>query len=335
MLSRVANSLYWMSRYLERVEDLARMVEVNRYDALESDRLDTSSFDELWRPLLYATCTEDAFNAQKPSSGEPLDVSWFITFSDALPDSIRGCLIAARENARMVRDQISEDIWLELNRFHLFIRSQQAEDLWHEQPDAFYRRTINFCMLLAGLINATLSRDEGWQFIQVGKFLERADKTTRILDMISFHRDPDRARLLSALRSCSGLSAYRDEFRGELSLLNVASFLLFSETFPRSVRFCFRALDDHLHRISGFPGGTYSNEAERLTGSNLARLNFSDIHSVGRDGLHDFIDNLQQHFNDIGQSFFETYVLLPSEIQNLSGQGMAQWQWQQQQQQQQ
>jgi uncharacterized alpha-E superfamily protein len=321
MLSRVANSLYWLSRYLERAENLARLVEVNRYDSLDNIRGDT------WRPLLYATCMEGAYT----ESGEE-DVGWFITFSEKNPDSIRQCVAQARENARMVRDQISEEIWRELNRFHLFIRSDDAVQLWQNQPESFHRRTIEFCMLLSGLINATVLHDQGWRFMQVGKYLERADKTTRVLDMLAYQGEPDRSKLASALKSCSAFNAFQAKHRSGTTLDNTMSFLLFSASFPRSVRFCLQQLDVQLHAISGSPTGSFSNEAERLTGSTLAQLNFSSIVNALQVGYHNYIDSLQQQFNDIGQHVFETYILLPLEIRTLSQNENMHWQFQQQQQ---
>lgn len=321
MLSRVANSLYWLSRYLERAENLARLVEVNRYDSL-----DRASGD-VWQPLLYATSMESVY----AESGED-DVGTFATFSEKNPDSIRQCVAQARENARMVRDQISEELWRELNRFHLFIASNKAIDLWHNQPESFHRRTIEFCMLLLGLINATVLHDEGWHFMQIGKCLERADKTTRVLDMLAFQGEPDRTKLASALKSCSAFNAFQSEYRSGITLDNAMSFLLFSQSFPRSVRFSLQQLDQHLHAISGTTAGTFTNEAERLTGSALAQLNFSSISNVLQVGYHNYIDSLQKQFNDIGQQVFETYILLPLEIRSLSQSNQMHWQYQQQQQ---
>jgi len=188
-------------------------------------------------------------------------------------------------------------------------------------------------MLVSGLISATIMQDEGWHFIELGKYLERADKTTRILDMIVFQENPHRSRMSSALVSCSGLSAFRSEFRGEVTLENVTNFLLFSQSFPRSVRFCLRQLDSQLHTLSGTPMGTYSNEAERLTGSLLAQLNFNRVENVIRTGPQNFVDDLQRQFNEIGQQVFETFVLLPLEIRKESLQENWRWQVQQQQQQ--
>ncbi len=334
MLSRVANSLYWLSRYLERAENLARLVDVNRHDALDAGVTLKEDSESLWRPLLYATCSEEIYNEAKSAKLEDLDVGWFITFSPSNPDSICQSVAQARENARMARDQISEEMWLELNSIHLFLQSAKAERLWRRQPESLYREIIKFCLLFEGLIDATILRDEGWNFIQAGKYLERADKTTRVLDMLAFMGDPDRGKLASALRSCSGFSAFRDEFRGDFTSRNVMSFLLFSQSFPRSVRFCLRQLDRHLHAISGTPEDAYSNEAERLTGSALAQLNFSSVENVWAIGQHQYIDSMQKQFNDIGQNIFETYVLLPSEIRSVTRQEGWQLQWQQQQQQQ-
>lgn len=333
MLSRVADSLYWLSRYLERAENLARLVDVNRHDALDSTG--TEDNEDIWKPLLYATCTEEAFTAAREKDDpQSVEVGTFIMFSEENPDSIRQCIATARENARMVRDQISEEMWLELNSIHLFMQSGDAEELWRRQPEALCREVIKFSLLFQGLTDATIVHDEGWQFVQLGKFIERADKTSRILDILTYFTEPERTELASVLRSCSGFSAFRAEFRGDVTLPNVMSFLLFSQSFPRSVRFCVRRIDDVLHAITGVPIGAYSNEAERLTGSVLAQLNFSSVDSVWQTGLHDYIDGMQEKLNDIGQRVFETYVLLPSEIRNVARpEGFhMQLQWQQQQQ---
>lgn len=321
MLSRVANSLYWLSRYLERAENLARLVEVNRYNSLDIRQ------DDVWRALLYTTNMENAYATSKEK-----DAGAFVTFSEENPDSIRQCVAQSRENARMVRDQISEEIWRELNRFHLFISSEKAEELWGSQPDKLYRQIIEFCMLLSGLINATVLHDDGWHFMQIGKCLERADKTTRVLDMLAFQGEPDRTKLASALKSCSAFNAFQVEFNSGITLKNTMSFLLFSKSFPRSVRFCLQQLDQHLHSVSGTITGSFSNEAERITGSTLAQLNFSNITNVVSEGYNEYLDSLQKQFNNIGQQFFELYILLPLEIKSI-GHNNLHWQQQQQQQQ--
>lgn len=342
MLSRVADSLYWLSRYLERAENLARLVDVNRHDALETgaaldtaESLNGNTGGDHWQPLIHSTGTEEAFHLARAAEGESLEVADFIAFSKNNPDSIRQCIAIARENARMVRDQISEEMWLELNRIHLYMQSSRAEAHWQRQPETLYREVIKFSLLFQGLTDATIEHDEGWQFVQLGKFIERADKTSRILDILTHFDSPGRNELSSVLRSCSGFAGFRAEFRGEVTLRNVIHFILFSSSFPRSVRFCLRRIDQILHAISGAPVGTFSNEAERLTGSTLARFNFAAVDTIVQSGLHAYIDDLQKQLNDIGQQVFETYVLLPQEIRNIGRpNGLAlHWQYQQQQQQ--
>ena len=127
MLSRVANSLYWLSRYVERAENLTRLVDVVHDRALETG---LSNNAEAWQSALYAICSTETYEEATGIEGEDLDVGRFITFSSSNPDSIRRCFALARENARMVRDQISEEMWLELNSAHLFMKSEQAETLW-------------------------------------------------------------------------------------------------------------------------------------------------------------------------------------------------------------
>lgn len=339
MLSRVAQSLYWLSRYIERAENLARLVDVNRHQALEAPRGSSAEVTEdPWMAVLYATGSQPAFTDPKKKDKD-LDLGRFITLEPTYPDSIRGCLAQARENARMVRDQISEEMWLELNRSYLFFQSSEAEYEWSIDAESLHQRVIEFSLLFQGLTDSTIHHAEGWQFIKLGKYLERADKTSRILDILTFLTEPASSQCAAVLRSCSALSAFREEYRGDITLEKVASFLLFSQKFPRSVRFCLRSMDELLHAISGEPLGSYSNEAERLTGSILANYNFISMDEVMRIGLHEFIDELQVKLNEIGQCIFETYVLLPFELSDAPTMArpgnQSQWQAPQQQQQQQ
>ncbi|MBU6303483.1 MAG: alpha-E domain-containing protein [Verrucomicrobia bacterium] len=333
MLSRVAESLFWLSRYIERAENLARLVDVNREHLLDSHRQGQSNPADAWRPVLQATCADEAYDALVEDSGTPPDAGRFITLEDRYPDSIRQCIANARENARMVRDQISEEMWLELNAVHLLLQSSEAEELWASDAPELYNRIIDFSLLFQGLTDATIVHDEGWQFMQIGKFLERADKTSRILDILTFWHEPDRYHCSTVLSSCSAFSAFRAEFRGEATLQNVAAFLLSSQAFPRSVRSCLRQVDHALHAVSGVPAGTFSNEAERLTGSLLARINFSGVDEVFSRGLHAYIDELQKHLNEIGQRLYETYVLLPSSLRDVARSNGSQHMWQYNQQQ--
>jgi len=336
MLSRVADSLYWLSRYIERAENLARLVEVTRRDSLEIRG--ASSGESIWRPILFASDLEDEYENAASDDEKNADVGYFVTLSVDNPDSIRRCIALARENARVVRDQISEEMWVELNSIHLYLKSQAAEQDYLQDPDRLFRKIIRFSVVFQGLTASTILHDEGWQFSRLGQFIERTDKTSRILDTLTFTGDePERSELLSVLRASSSFAAFRKEYVDGVSFRNVASFLLFSQAFPRSVRFCLRRLDETLHAISGVAPGAFSNEAERLTGSALAQINFSSVDEVWSRGLHKSIDDLQVRLNNIGQQIYETYVHLPFEIRNVTRtEGIPlDWRHQQQQQQQQ
>ncbi len=318
MLSRVADNLYWMSRFVERAESITRMVEVTKDTYLESGR--EINDEEFWHSTLNALCAVEIFEADKI-----VKVDEFLLFSKDWSNSIRNCIFSARENARMVRDQLSDEIWIELNNLYLFFLDDDAQKVFNNRPSQFFLKVIRFSLVFQGLVDATVHHDEGWRFISIGKYLERADQTSRILDTLSLkYGESSRTDLISVLRSCSALSAYRRQFRGELSLRNVASFLLFSQDFPRSIRFAIRRIDSNLHEISGVPRGNFSNEAERLIGSVLAMVNFTDIDTLMASGLHQSIDDLQTKLIDVGQRIFEAYVLLPFENENIGQQRAAQ-----------
>ncbi len=314
MLSRVADSLYWMSRYIERAGNIARLVEVNMEVLLDLSLEQQGSRESYWYPLLDATALTEKYQALEDESKRP-EVPEFLTLSLENPDSIRSCIAQARENARMVRDQISDEMWLELNSLHLFLSSPAAAALWHRDPEDFCTQIIRFSLLFQGITDATIPHDEGWQFIRTGRFLERADKTTRILD-IPHRLQSGRGPLpwATVLSSCSARAAYRQLYGGEVTERLATNLLIFSDVFPRSVRFCLRMVDEALHAISGTPRGQYSIEAERLTGSALASLDFAGPDEVEMMGLPAYADQLQTKFNDIGQQVFATYVLLPSEV---------------------
>ena len=320
MLSRVADNLYWMSRYIERAEGMARMIQVHQSQALEYAQND-QQLEEFWQPVLQSICAESIY----PIEDGIRKMGKALIFSLSFENSICSCISSARENARMVRDQLSEELWLELNNIYLFFRNGDAEDLYNQGSDLLLDRITRFSLVFQGLADATIPHGEGWRFLSLGKYLERADQSSRMLDTLNLRsKEPTRADLMSVLRCCIALSAFRQQFRGNLSLKNVASFLLFSEDFPRSIRFCIRAIDHSLHAISGVPTGTFSNEAERLTGSTLAMVNFTDRQQVYKKGLHQTLDELQSTLIEIGQRVFETYVLLPSEIKSLGERNSAQ-----------
>jgi uncharacterized alpha-E superfamily protein len=317
MLSRVANSLYWLSRYVERADNTARLVDVNLQLLLDVRRMDDQTLAGLWIPIVQSTGDEALFRARYPAA-TGADATQFLVFDPANPNSILSSVNQARENARMVRDQLTAEFWEELNRLYLLLNSRGARQVWDHSPHELCRDVKNSSLLLNGLANATVVRNEGWSFLQAGCFIERADMTSRILD-VRHSSVPERgapppvsqedALAWSAvLRSCSAWDAYKARHGAEVQPAPIAEFLLLSDNFPRSVRFCVRALDTALRRISGTPGDRFTNEAEKLTGRLHAELSFSSADDIFGAGLHTYVDRLQARLNDIGQALFQTYI---------------------------
>ena len=345
MLSRVANTLYWMVRYVERADNLARLIDVNQQLLLDSERLDSERLRGFWQPIILSTGEEDLFNSLYDEAGSS-EVIRFLSDDTRNPNSITSCIGLARENARTVRDQLSDDLWEALNALYLFTRSAEAKHLIASDPPRCYQNIRRSSETFLGIAASTLSRDEAWEFMDLGRHLERADKTTRFLDVSSYLSGEEEGTTAASdglhwsaiLRSCGALGAFRALNRN-ITAHAVVDFLVFSRDFPRSVRFCIDKADVSLHRISGTPRGTFSNDAERETGRLLADLNFGAADDAFSGGLHEYLDSLQTRFNRIGEAIFESYVLMPERIEGClvdAGQSLsalAAWQMQQQQQQ--
>jgi uncharacterized alpha-E superfamily protein len=338
MLSRVANCLYWMSRYIERSENTARIVDTNLQLLLDFRNLDDTTLAEHWMPIVQSTGDEEKFLAKYPrATGKA--VTEFLVLDPANPNSIVSSIGQARENARTVRDQITGELWEELNRLYLWTRGPEARELWMRSPTDFFAQVKNSSLLLLGLIYGTIVHNEGWQFMQVGKFLERADKTTRILDVRheTFPKQGaptvitqrDALEWSAVLRSCSAWDAYKAAYGAEVRPEWAVELLLFNEEFPRSVRFCIEKLDDAARQISGVAPRRYSNAAEKLSGRLLAELEYGTLEEVLAHGVHDYLDVLQGKFNAVGQALFDAYIFQP--FVNLEDEILVQQEMQQQQ----
>ncbi len=175
MLSRVADSLYWMSRYLERAEHTARLLDVNLNQMLESALYADLRWERLYRSLRVP--------ALEGGTDEAYRVTQSLTFDTTNSASIISCLASARENARQVREQISSEMWEQLNRLYLHVKSTNIQKIWHGQPHVFLTRVKEGIHLFQGVTDATMSHSEGWHFIRVGCYTERASQTATLLDV--------------------------------------------------------------------------------------------------------------------------------------------------------
>lgn len=312
-----------MVRYVERADNLARLIDVNQQLLLDSERLDSDRLRGFWQPIIMSTCDDEAFGKLYDDAGSE-EVIRYLTDDPRNPNSIRSCIALARENARTVRDQLSDELWEELNALYLFSRSDEASRLIESDPQRYYENIRRAAVTFIGVASSTTSRNEAWDFMEVGRHLERADKTTRFLDVSSYLPDGEESGGASSpavlhgtaiLRSCGAMGAFRASQR-EMTPRGVIDFLIFAKDFPRSVRYCMEKVDVSLHRISGTPRGAFSNEAEREAGRVLAELNFGSAEDVYAAGLHEYLDTLQARFNHIGGEILETYVLLPERMQS-------------------
>ncbi|CAI8259716.1 MAG: Uncharacterised protein [Puniceicoccaceae bacterium MED-G32] len=307
MLTRVSHNLFWLSRYIERVENLARIADTTFKDSIEieSSVKGSKSNNSIWEPVLnnlgYPSDTIESLIDEKDANA----ILSFINFSPDNGDSIANCISQARENARLVRDQISEEIWRELNRFHLLIRSSRNDEHWQQNPVDFYRKVIDLCMLLSGLINSTILHDEGWNFLQTGKHIERAEKTLRILTLFAEKGENHSRSINSTLRSATAYSAYLSATKGSFKPESIYQFLLFAPSFPRSVRYCCRQLNYFLHQISGCPINSFSNPVEENTRNIVAKLDFYNTQNSDKTQLKAYLEPLLEDLDTISNQIFD------------------------------
>jgi uncharacterized alpha-E superfamily protein len=317
MLSRVAHSLYWRSRYLERAENTARLVDVNLQLLLDFHPAEDAPAD-YWLPIVESTGDRERFLARHPVA-DGRSVVEFLVFEPENPNGIVDSVSRARENARTVRDQLTSELWEEINRLYLFLRSGDARARFEASPAEFFGEVKSASLLLTGLGHATVMRGEGWHFVESGRYLERADQTTRILDVLNAAFPPrgvpgswtERQALewAAVLRSCSAWDAYKSLYGAHVVPTRVVGFLLLNEEFPRSVRFCVEELDAALRRISGVPNGRFANAAEQRSGRLLAELRFTTVEDLlAEHGLHDYLDLIQQRLAGIADAVGDAYV---------------------------
>jgi uncharacterized alpha-E superfamily protein len=316
MLSRVADSIYWMSRYVERAENLARFIDVTLNMMLD---LPTDSLQQ-WQPLISATGDHELF-AARYSQPTRKNVVQFLTFDTAYPNSILSCLQTARENARSVRPAIASEMWEHLNHFYFTVLNTAGKLDALDSPNDFFQDIRMASHLFTGITDATMSRGEGWHFARLGRMLERADKTSRILDVKYFTLLPniedvgtpiDDLQWSAVLRSVSGFEMYRKRHHG-ITPKRVAGFLILDRLFPRAILHCVDAANASLHAISGSSEGTFCNLGEKRLGQLRGELAYADIDEIVSRGLHEFLDSLQRKLNAVGDAIFQTFIAMRPE----------------------
>ena len=321
MLSRVADSLYWMSRYLERAEHATRLLDVNLN--LMLDESPTSS-DHRWLRMLHALGNPKRLKW----NGNPYELARNLTIDTSNKSSIVSCIIAARENARQVREQISTEQWQKLNSLYIEVtrpevkRAMQIEATVDsgEGPTAFLQSMMEAVHQFQGVTDSTMSHGEGCQFIQVGRYLERSAGTRLLLE--AYHEDvwadPDRVPegneyldWMGLLRSATAFEAYCKVYTADLTPERILEFLLLDAEFPHSLRFSIDSLQCALLAIEQKSGKTRAEELHRIAGRLSASLGFASVDEILMGDLVEYLHGIQRQCQAIHQTIYHLYVDYP------------------------
>lgn len=316
MLSRVADALYWMSRYLERGESVARLLDVCFHLELDLHGLLAGPTELHWTSL--AAIVQTRVPVRDGVATPRAAVSRWLTFELDNPDSVMSCVARARANARSIRGTINSAMWRELNKLYWQLNDPEFARRAVESPHAFYQAVESGCSLFQGVTDATLDHDEGWHFIQLGRCLERAHKTLRLLD-IQYHllaemTGPAELPLANlqwtgVLRGARAYEAYRRQYVGRIEPDRVVELLLLHPTFPRSVRFCLEAAAAALAAIEGPTPRSTLTRADRELGLVLGELRYRELDDLLVRDLHGFLTSLQDRCALVGRALQERYAL--------------------------
>jgi uncharacterized alpha-E superfamily protein len=297
-----------MSRYLERADNVARFIEVNARLILD---MGWERENAQWEPLVLATGDEEDFKSRYQDFDER-SVLNFLTFDAENPNSILTCIQHARENARTVREIISSEMWETINSLHILVkkhsRKRHIDDL-----HAFVMDVHKANHMFAGLIENTMSHGEGWHFARMGRMLERADKTARVLDVKYFLLLPtgefvdspfDTVEWGAVLKSVSGFEMYRKQFH-RANYRDVTKFLILDEHFARSMRYCIHTASRSLNSVTALLGVDVpvTGEMAKLKAS----LDEATIDGILKGGLHEFIDIFQFNLNVVDEAMYRSF----------------------------
>lgn len=313
MLSRVADSLYWMSRYLERAEHTARVIDVHMSLMLDENAALT---DSRWSRVI----------ATLGLGQTPANKGDMYAFAQAHGfDLISLCIMNARENARQVREQISSEMWEQLNRVFLEVRRVGTSDVWDAQPLEFLQTVKDSSHLFQGITDSTMNHGEGWQFIQIGRNLERAMATAKLLGVHfrAFHNSADQPsdqpmdstihlEWIGLLRSCTAFEAYCKVYTADLRPDWIAEFLLLDDEFPHSIRFAVDQIHESLEKIHVSTSSKRSGKVAMLAGRLQSELSFTPPEEI-MAGLHEFLDSIRDQCMQIHSAVKEIYVTYPIE----------------------
>jgi uncharacterized alpha-E superfamily protein len=338
VLARLAENLFWAGRYVERAEDTARMVDVTYHTLLESPMVDVGrSWEQLLDVLHLATAYREAGVAGDGSETtdvamDPQAVVAFLALALDNPGSIATSVVRARENIRSVREHVSSELWEAVNGLHLTLQRPGLEQDVGEQPSELLRHVRDAGMAIYGIASETMPRDDGWRFLALGRMLERAEMTCRLIDVRygqlaaldgtsrRLHpvgsswvagptTDPARTERtdfhhwIGVLKSASALEAYRRRYWGSTDPADVVEFLLLTDDLPRSVLFCLTSAMRQLEALTDGRG----SRAVRLTGRAASSLRYRDVSELFAEDLHAFLEDVQLRIQEIAEAVADEF----------------------------
>jgi len=322
MLSRDADSVYWMSRYVERAEHIARILLVNSNLLIDIGELAPDLQAKQWQSVLTimrAPTLPDVPESTSPIPGETSlaqRVAHFMTFHADNPSSLLSCISRARENARGVRETISAEMWENLNTLYWTLRDAPAR--FDESPEDFYRQVMTGSMLFQGLTDQTMLHDQRWHFTQLGKYLERIDVTARVIaSRFSLLKSAEsklelpirNIQWMSVLRSCCSIEAFRRRYIGDMDPLLVATFLVLEPDFPRSIRFCVAQAHAAAAAIRAEVNPHGIDPAERALGRLKIQLDYGETNEITKPGVAQYCERIQSDCAEAAMAIQKTYFL--------------------------
>lgn len=310
LLARFAENGFWIARYLERVESLARILDVNETFSRNNDG------EQDWLPVVELYADKERFFETNTEATAAAVIRFYVIDRDN-PGSIVSLLRKARENAREIRHLISTEMWMQINIFYNRISSLSQRQLTSSKISSLCSTIKLDCQRHTGIVEGTLYHDQLWHFYQLGQYIERADMGTRLLD-IKYHRllpdvqeigSPiDIAEWNALLRSVAGYHAYRRIHPTAMELQNIAGFLLFDQNFPRSVAACIELIQYHVDGLRNYPGLRHTELPMKTMAALYGICQTYDILTVIDEGMHEFLDRIQsllvEFTNELGQTFF-------------------------------
>ncbi len=313
MLSRVAESVFWLGRNVERAETVARVLDVNYTRAMDLYTRQSGRFEHLWRSMMRCAgfVEEPVFGAPEHIAAECFE---FCAFESSNPSSIVSSIRVARANALGVRAELTTDVWEVVNVLFLYVESKDLRAVLHEGPTTFLRRVRDAMQAFAGISDATLTHGDVWNFLQVGRFLERAYMTARIVEALDVENEPwhESQRLLDMC--CASVPFAQASHRAP-EARDAIGFMALSPDFPRSLRFCAREVDAAMHRISRSPLDGFATAAERRLGRLCALLDYTAVDEILAGGVGTFaatlVHELELLGSDIEAAYFPRLPLVP------------------------